>query len=138
MRLDAFLLADSATTVEGKLFILGGGVTRLTVPDVPTGFPLLAVVARFRADHIDDLRETHFVRFRMESPDGDLVVDIESIELAAPGAEGAEEEELYGNLVLSFGPVVLPVIGLYDLGLWVDGELVRTMKLPVGIGASSA
>ena len=45
IELDAFLLCDSASALGGKLFVLGGGVTRLLLPSFPTGLPMMTVVA---------------------------------------------------------------------------------------------
>ena len=65
MRLKALLVADHASVdASGKIYVNGGGITRLTTP-LPGILPFLSLLALFVVDE-DDLHQEHWRKF--ESP----------------------------------------------------------------------
>jgi hypothetical protein len=56
IRLDLLILADAATLGEGKLNVLGGAITRLTPPNIPTVVNL-AVAVRLLLDAPEDFAQ---------------------------------------------------------------------------------
>jgi len=64
------LLCDAASTREGLLHILGGGITRLFVPEIPGAVGVtVAAMARMNEDELD---RPHEVNFHVEH-DGAIV-----------------------------------------------------------------
>ena len=132
MRLDLFLLADAAETHNGKLSVLGGGITRVTVQVLPYVIPILTVVARFRADDIEDLSTPHTATLTLIEPGGDVVFEIGGINLRSESVgQVLPGEEIYSTLVMQFGGVVLATEGVYRIVFRVDDEVAREMSLPV-------
>ena len=72
-RVDCFLLADAAQVVNGKLYILGGGWARLTVPSVPDTRPFELAV-RVVVPWTETNRPLHF-QLQLETEDGEQLLD---------------------------------------------------------------
>ncbi|HEY8447842.1 MAG TPA: hypothetical protein VIL01_12120 [Thermomicrobiales bacterium] len=72
-RVDCFLLADAAQVVGGKLYILGGGWERLTVPELPLtrGFE---IAVRVIVPWIETNRPLQFT-VQLENEDGVPLLD---------------------------------------------------------------
>lgn len=68
MILESLLLADNAAAAGGKLYVHGGGITRITPPTLPWVQPLLTVVLRLLADDVADLMAEHSVAMRWWTP----------------------------------------------------------------------
>lgn len=132
MRLDAFMLADHAQAAEGKLYINGGGITRLNVPIIPFAIPSLTVIVRYVVENSDDYGD-HELGLRLVTPSGVDLFPEESLGNArvepVPGAAEGEEHVL--QLCLSFGGVPIIEQGIHELSTILDGELTRRMTLPV-------
>lgn len=130
MRLESLLLADHAVAApDGKLYINGGGITRLSPPSVPFAIPFLSVVLRFEVSKSDG--GEHSLLIRLRDPQGvDLLpLDPREIPVTVPPVPG--DEETYLQLVLSFGGLPLLTFGTHALIIELDGRPVREMKLPV-------
>jgi hypothetical protein len=75
MKLDAFILADTAGAYDNKLFVQGGGVSRLEAVQLPLMVAHLAVVARFLLDEDDPVYTTPTALYlAFVAPNGELVV----------------------------------------------------------------
>jgi hypothetical protein len=65
LRLETFLLADHAVaTSDGKLYIHGGGITRINAPIIPVALPFLSIVLRFRVMLADVGEHTLLIGFQ--------------------------------------------------------------------------
>jgi hypothetical protein len=130
LRLDAFLLADYAANAEGKLYVSGGGISRLNLPMFPFFVPMLSVVTRFVVEDEADYRP-HTVRVRLESPDGVELIpgDAASFDVDRPTGM-AEGEERSLQLVLNYGGIPILEEGIYTLTVELDDEVRRRMTLP--------
>jgi hypothetical protein len=132
MRLDSLLLADAATAVEGKLFMHGGGISRITPPSVPWLQPQLAFVLRLVADGRDDLNQEHSVSISMRGPDGEFVMPPAGISIPGGQAPPAvPEEETSALVALTAAPLVFGQEGTYRIDIEIDNKPARTMSLPV-------
>lgn len=131
MRLEAFLLADAATaTPDGKLYIHGGGITRLTAAVLPL-VSQLALVVRLAVD-VDDFKQEHTFSFSLADPDGGIVVPPVPLKVAAQEPPKLPEgEERFLQLAIGLGPVTFSRAGLYRLKLTVNNRTLRSMNLPV-------
>jgi hypothetical protein len=81
MELETILLADAASTAEGKLYVHGGGLTRLTPPMLPWLHPQITVVLIFRTDEAD-LGQTRRLQLTLTAPDESLAMPAA---LSSPG-----------------------------------------------------
>lgn len=134
MRLDFMLLADAATaTPDGKLFIHGGGVSRLNPPSLPWTQPQLGLVARFVMD-LDDYGRPHEIQLSAAAPSGTLLIPPAQLPVEPaprPDTTAGDEEEVYMNMALGLASLTFGEEGVYRFDLRLDGELVRSLPLAV-------
>jgi hypothetical protein len=132
MRLDSFLLADGASAHDGKLYLLGGGVTRINPPQLPWIHPQLALVLRLRFDHLDDVAADHTVGVSLWYPDGSSLLAPPTFPLQREQPTTvSSDEEIYLHFVLNLGGLPLVQEGTYRIEIALDDEVVREMALPV-------
>ena len=133
MELETFMVADAASAAEaGKLYIHGGGVSRLNPPRLPWLQPQLAIVTVFRVEP-DDLGQVRRIGITLNAPTGDIVGPafehtigpIERPPTLLPG------EDQRVQLVLTMSPVSFPRPGTYRLTLAVDGRPARGINIAV-------
>jgi hypothetical protein len=130
MRLDTFLLADAASTPgDGKFYIHGGGLSRFVVPMLP--FPLgVALFIRFEVDDAE-VGEAHHLRVVVYGPVGPNIAPLEIIaepwEDPPPLLPG---EQRFMQVALNL-PLAIVRPGLYRIELEADGELVRSLPVPL-------
>ena len=137
MELDALIVADAVTTPpDGKFNILGGGIGRCTVPELP--FPLpLGILARLKvADR--DLNKTHTFLLQLIGPAGIPNVAPLEIRAHAPPDAGprVEGEERFFHIGLEI-PAVAAKAGLYYVEFHINGKLARRIPLPVVVGSDT-
>lgn len=130
MRLDALLIADAATAADGKLFIHGGGITRINPSRFPWG-QSLAFVIHLVLDADDDPGATHTLAIELRDPAGNHVIPagahtLPPVEVykAVPG------EVLSYAIAATYTNVVFPQEGLYEVRVLVDGVQLRDFPLP--------
>jgi hypothetical protein len=138
MELDTFLLADAATvTPDGKMFVHGGGLTRIAVPALPWTQPQLALVMRFRMEE-SDWDAAHQLQVSLAAPDGTAVIPPGSIEVPVGNQpETLENEESFLQIALSIASVPFLNQGIYTFRLALDGEPRGSLSLAV-IGAEAS
>lgn len=131
MRLDAFILADAASTPgDDKFYIHGGGLSRFVVPQLP--FPLgVAAFIRFEVDG-SDICEPHDFRVAVLGPIGPNIrpIDFRSRPLEEPSPPLLEGEQRFMQIALEL-PLMVVREGLYRVDLYVDVELVRSIPVPL-------
>lgn len=133
MRLDMAILADAATAPpDGKLYIHGGGITRITAPVLPWTQPQLAIVARFLVESGDE-HESHALEVTLASPQGQNIfppaaIEIPTHEFPGPPLEG---EERFMQMALAIAALTFAVEGVYRINLTLDGEHIRSLPLAV-------
>jgi hypothetical protein len=132
MELDTFMLADAATgTPDGKLFIHGGGITRITPPIIPWTQPQLAIVARLRMGP-EDWDQEHELQLSLLDPDGALIMPPAPVTVEAPQRpDAAEGEEHYVQLAIGLASPTFAREGLYKVELRLGEKLLRSLPLRV-------
>lgn len=132
MRLDAFLIADAVSAPpDGKFYLHGGGITRFTLPVLPFTLPQLGVFIRFEIDE-GEFDEPRQFRLTFTDPGGVLLVppqEFASAPLESASLESGEER--YVAIALTLGGLTFGRAGLHRLDFHLDGDLVRSMPLPV-------
>ncbi len=136
MRLDALILADAASTPgDGKFYVHGGGLSRFVVPEVP--YPLgVALFIRFEVDNAD-IRVRHHFRVLVFGPVGLNIhpLDFESAPMKKP-PRLLEGEQRFMQIALNL-PLAIVRLGLYRVELHVDGQLIRTIPVPLVLASAS-
>jgi len=131
LELETFLLADAASSFEGKLYVHGGGITRLNAPTLPLILPSLALVLRLRPER-EDFGVTHQMNVTLTDPDGGVVFPPLPLPFEAPEAvETVEGEEVYFSLTLNLPMLTFARAGVYTMSIAIDDNKVRTSTLPV-------
>jgi Family of unknown function (DUF6941) len=124
MRLDFFMLADAAHVADGKLYVHGGGITRVNLPETPFHLPQVAAVARFVIEQ-GDIGNPSVVAIEWRQPDGEPLPPRIEGEVVPTRPDGAvEEEELAAILVATFNGLSLPQVGNYEVVLMLAGNTV--------------
>jgi hypothetical protein len=135
MRLDAFLIADAASTSDdGKFFIHGGGISRFVVPMLP--YPLgVAVFIRFEVDDAE-IQQAHRFRVAVLGPVGPNIqpLDFESVPAEEPPPV-LDGEQRFMQIGLNL-PLGIIRTGLYRVELYLDGELLRSIPVPLVLATS--
>ena len=132
MDLDAVILADAVSAPpDGKVYVQGGGISRYEIPQLPWPLPL-GVWIRLKVSD-GDFGQPHEIGVALIGPAG--IPNIPPmLAHAAPPAEPpdhlVEGEEEFVNLALQL-PAVAVLAGLYRLEIHIDGELARSVALPV-------
>jgi hypothetical protein len=131
--LDYALLADDATAIDGRLYVHGGGLRVVIVPQIPWVIHF-ALAARFAAE-LDEVGDDHTIALRIWEPDGQPVylVDAASFRLDASNLAVEDDREL--QLLTSFriGALVLRETGWYSVELALDGDTVASLPFRVQV-----
>lgn len=132
MELDTLLVADAAAaTPDGKLFIHGGGITRISAPMIPWTQPQLAVVARLRMNE-EDWGRVHELQITVVDPNGAFIMPPAPISVPAPPRPPAPEgEEQYVQLALGLASPTFASEGIYRLELRLGEHVLRSLPLSV-------
>jgi hypothetical protein len=131
MRLDCLLVADAAAALEGKLYIHGGGITRVTPPMFPWAQPM-AFCIRLLPDEDDDLGVARKLALRMTDPGGNSM--LAGGEFTMPPIDETvwlAGEERSVEISVTVSNVVFPEPGLFELELLIDGVRLKHLTLPV-------
>ncbi len=122
MRVDTALLCEAATTREGLLYVLGGGVTRTQRPEFPS--PLGVTLALRILMHPTEIDNAHQLQIRLLDADGAEVVRVEmGFGVADPEQTQIEAgEEVPIVIPWDFpGRPQLPHPGRYSMEILIDG-----------------
>jgi hypothetical protein len=127
--LDFVLLADAADVADGKLYVNGGAVTRLNIPEFPFVAPPLAVVIRFVLEPGDVDRE-RVIGVRWEQEGRVAIAAHGPIRPKSP-LPIVEGEEQAAIIVAGFNGLRFEAPGLYEIVVTLDDEIVARKPLPV-------
>ncbi len=132
MQLDSLIIADAVSTPpDDKFYVHGGGISRLEVPMLPFPIPM-GVLLRLKIDD-DDLRRSHHFRVALIGPLRRPNVPGIEFDTFAPDVEPpplVDGEERFTHIALQINAVAVRS-GLYRLEVHIDGELVRSVPIPV-------
>jgi hypothetical protein len=134
MRLAFAMLADAATVAGGKLYVHGGGWSRLEVDGVPTTHPSFSLVFALELDGTEAPGPA--------SLDFDLVLGDEPVAevrgwIDVPAGRPAGGPPALVTNELTFTNVPLPVTGAYELRIAAAGERLGRLDLHVAQRAGS-
>ncbi|MGD0018197.1 MAG: hypothetical protein ABSD62_03000 [Candidatus Limnocylindrales bacterium] len=112
------MLADGAEAVNGKIYIIGGGVERHLAPAFPA-----ALRADIAVGILVDWSETNqrqALKIRIADEDGKPIATIEA-EFEAGRPPGAKPGQDFRTLMAIKGPIPIPRAGAYKIQLELNG-----------------
>ncbi len=136
MRLDTFLLSESASAFRGQLYIHGGGVTRVDALFVPWVVSPISLVVRIQLDPPEIETGADF-ELRFVRPDGEP--DEQPFRLPIHPRSSSEldpEEEHYVQVCIGLGTYTFEQEGIYRFELWHGEDCLRSLALPVRVRES--
>ncbi|MGH2728859.1 MAG: DUF6941 family protein, partial [Actinomycetota bacterium] len=128
--LDFAFLADAAEAEPGrKLYVLGGGIDRISGPSFPLVHPHMALVMRFLVSH-DELGKSHDLTVRMLDEDGKELARVDGqMETALTEIAGLAVPV---NMVINMANTRFERPGDYAIDIIVNGGLEKRVGLHVG------
>jgi hypothetical protein len=138
MRLNALLLADAVSAPpDGKFYIHGGGLTRLSVPVLPFAIPQLGVLVRLESGP-EEIGKIHEFAFELVDPDGNPVAALPRFTAEVPPPlpgmpEPEEGEQRFVVLGLNLAGITVGRRGLHQFRFLLDGEELGAIPLPVTV-----
>jgi hypothetical protein len=131
MILDFILLADAADVGDdGKLHVVGGGITRVNPQSLPAVLPRVVAVARFIFEEERDGEQTRDIQFRWQHVEtgrelmAPLGGPVALGELAGPSYSAVEGEERGIFVLAEFNGLRFSEPGEHRLSVHVDSEVV--------------
>ncbi len=130
MRLDSFLIADNATVADGKLYVHGGGITRINALSLPLAMSL-TVAVRLLVEE-DEIGTTKRLTLAVTDPDGSSMLPPAPIDLPIerPGPDMLPDEEMLLQMTVGMA-LQFTRGGTYHFKLTIDEEVLRDLRLPV-------
>jgi len=129
MELDFALFADSAAVPpDGKVYILGGGFSTITLPQLP-GRVTFAVVAGFRFGAADAGR-THQVELRFVDDSAKLILPPVNLQFQSAGEPPAEGREVTVSTVSFLSPM-FGESGAYHAEYWYGDRMMASVRMRV-------
>jgi hypothetical protein len=123
------LLADHAVVPpDGKLYVLGGGINRLALPELP-GRAVFDVVGGFRFSPFD-ASSVHAVELRLIDADGRLVIPPATLRFQAAANLPPGQDEVLVSTVTHVAPM-FGEAGSYRVEFRSDGEMLAWVGLSV-------
>jgi hypothetical protein len=121
-------LADAAEVQPGQKFhVLGGGISRLTGPNLPLQHPHISLVVGLRLSAAERNRE-HEIGFLVTAPSGEQIASSGG-RVIAHGPPDPNDVVL--NLAVDLWNLNLPVAGEYAVRILVDGSERKRLPLLV-------
>jgi hypothetical protein len=130
---NAFLIADAVSAPpDGKFYIHGGGLTRLTVPSLPFPVPQLGMFVRLEVETAE-LGQSYEFRFTLTDPDGVSLGSLPQFEapIPDPPVPFEEGEQRFVVLAINIGGILVGRTGLHLLTFLVNNEPLGSLPLPV-------
>ncbi len=122
------VIADSANVSrEGKLNILGI-FQNIGANTVPATHPQISLILTFQGERGDSNSE-HPIKIQMVSADGEVMMNIEAslrFNMPPPG-----EHSVLAHQIFQFANLTFPRFGTYDLNVFVNNEVRKTVSLNV-------
>lgn len=120
------VIADSANVSrEGKLNILGI-FQNIAAGIVPATHPLFSLIVTFQGER-GDANNEHPIKIQMVSGDGEVMLNIAAnLKFNAPPAG---EHSVSAHQIFQFANVTFSKFGTYDLNIFVNNEVRKTVSL---------
>ncbi len=122
------LLCSSALEHDGLVSILGGGLDRVTAPQLPIQVIVTLVARVVWTD--EELGQPHVVRFSVEHADGEQLVQVDGSALPTQ-VPGTRSDIPVGQLLIQPLPLEIQRAGHYKVTISLDGQHLAELPLLV-------
>ena len=126
----AFLADHAVVPPDGKLYVLGGGINMLAIPEIPAR-AVFDVVGGFRFTPADS-HAVHTVELRLVDADGKLVIPPATLRFQAAESIPPDQEEVLISTVSHLAPMFGDP-GRYRAEYWSEGRLLAWVGLTVAV-----
>jgi hypothetical protein len=137
MRVDFCFLADAvAAPPDGKFYVQGGGISRISAPTFPFAVPQVAIVVRLLFDE-SEVNEQHAYTFTFINGEGVAIAP--PLHFVNPPPETpppalADGEDRFAVIAANVNGLTFVMPGPHRLEFRADGELMATTSLAVVAG----
>lgn len=129
MQAEFAFLADAAEAApNGKLYVLGGGISEVFAPSFPWMHPVVTLVVNLRL-HASECERLHKLDIQFWDADGNVLPPQLSAEFNAPRHRQHPARDVFLQLVFNIVGLQLPQPGEYDFHVVVDGQHLKTLPL---------
>lgn len=128
MQIEYAFLADAAQTAEGKLYVLGGGIDRITTRKFPTTHPFMTLVIKLKL-HPSECGRQHKLDIELWDQDGQRVGPQISGELSRERQPDAPTQPVFFQVVLNVIGAKFDRPGMYEFHILVNGEYLKSVPL---------
>ena len=128
MEVDFAFLSDSAELVEGKIYVLGGGIDTLWAPQVPSVYTLTCVL-KLTFD-VAEIGRKHKLEIHIIDEDGKSIANV-GADLEIPGKSPDLPKGWRQSFatVLKFQNLKLPKFGTYSFNIVVNNTSLKSIPL---------
>jgi hypothetical protein len=136
MKFDFAMLADAAQVVEGKLYIQGGGLTRITAPSLPWMQPFGLCMRLWPESPSETASGDHPFSVEITDPNGTVTFSAElSVQLVLPDATRDPGEDAAVVIAVTLGGLPVQTYGLHKIKLRLDDAEteVRVAVVPASL-----
>lgn len=129
MQVDFMITADAAEVAGGKLYVMGGGWTRIFAKKVPFVHPV-AVAVGFLVPW-NETNEKHSFELAIVSEDGNPLLPPMRGELEVGRPPGIKKGAVQRGMITVNAGVQFPKLGRYEIRVSADGTLEKTTEFEV-------
>lgn len=131
MEVDFAFLADSAETVNGKIYVLGGGIDTIWAKQAPLTYPKLSLILRILFEVAETGRK-HKLEIQIMDEDGKSIATIGG----DLGVQGKSPDFPKGwrqgmVTVLNFANLKFPNFGTYSFNILANNSSLKSIPLRV-------
>lgn len=135
MQVEYAFLADSAQAVEGKVYVIGGGIDEIKAGQFPAVHPLLSLVVKFRLEPIECDRQ-YALEIEFWDPDGHPMGPRVNGQFSARRHPEEPTRPGFVQLVINVMNLELPRPGDYAFHVVVNGQEIRRPPLTLYVRPS--
>lgn len=133
MEIEFAFLADAADSPQnGKLYVLGAGLSELMAHHVPIQHPTMSVVVCLKV-HPTECNRTHRLEVEMWDEDGNRLPPSLNAEFVAQRHPQYPNRPTFVQLVWNILGLELQQVGEYEFHIIVNGQHLRTLPLYVSV-----
>ena len=131
MEIDFAFLADSAETVNGKIYVLGGGIDTIWAKQVPSTYPKVSFVLRILFD-IAEIGRKHKLEIQIMDEDGKTIATIGGdLEIQGKSPDFPKGWRQGLVTVLNFVNLKFPNFGTYSFNILANNSSLKSIPLRV-------
>ena len=129
MQVNIAILADYVEVINGKLYIMGGGVENIFAGTVPSKHPSLGIAFRLTLSPAE-LGRTHELEILLVNADGGRIATVKA-KIQAERPVQSTGWPVSVPLALNFAQIEFPVFGEYQFELMVNNSSINTIPFRV-------